>query len=63
MKDKKGINFIWVIIAVVIGSRLFKEFDFKNLKFANPALDVIYLLGFSISIYFILKKSQNKKSD
>lgn len=55
MENKKASNFFFGIIAIIIGSTLFKHFDFQNLKFEKPALDVVYLITFIISIYFLAK--------
>jgi len=55
MQTKKTLNFFFIIIAFILGSTLFKHFDFKNLKFENPTLDIIYLIVFLGSIYLIIK--------
>jgi hypothetical protein len=55
MDSKKGINFFFAIIAIITGSKLYKHFDFQNLQFEKPALDVIYLIAFVASIIFLLK--------
>jgi hypothetical protein len=34
---------------------LFNHFDFHNLKFEKPVLDIIYLIGFVASIIFLIK--------
>ncbi len=59
MENKKGVNFFWGIIAIILGCTLFKHFDFKNLTFKHLALDVVYLIIFSVSIYFLVRKSKN----
>jgi membrane protein DedA with SNARE-associated domain len=60
MEKKKGLNFFWGIIAIILGTTLFKQFDFKNFKFEKPALDIVYIIGFIISIYFLMKKDNNQ---
>ena len=55
MDSKKGINFFFAIIAIITGSKLYKHFDFQNLKFEKPAIDIIYLIAFLASIIFIIK--------
>ena len=55
MENKKGINLFFAFIAFILGLTLFKHIDFKNLKFEDPALDILYLIVFVISIYLILK--------
>jgi hypothetical protein len=55
MNGKKGINFFFAIIAIIIGSKLYKHFDFQNFKFEKPAIDIIYLITFVASIIFLIK--------
>ena len=55
MQTKKTLNFFFLIIAFILGSTLFKHFDFINLKFENPVLDIIYLIVFLASVYLIIK--------
>lgn len=55
MDKKKGVNFIFIIIAFILGMRLFKDFDFETASFKKPALDIIFLITFIVSIYFIIK--------
>ena len=52
-------NFFSIIIAVIVGGALVKEFDFQNLKFENPALAIVYIITFIICIGFMIKKSKN----
>jgi len=60
MKYKIAPNFFFVIIAIILGVALFKQFDFQNLKFEKPALAVVYIIVFIICIGFMIKKSKNK---
>jgi len=60
MKNNKGLNFFFLLIAIIVGSALFKQFDFKNLKFEKPALAIVYLLTFGFSLYFLIKHYKNK---
>ncbi|HKO77234.1 MAG TPA: hypothetical protein VJU52_08455 [Flavobacterium sp.] len=55
MESKKGINLFFAFIAVILGWTLFKHFDIKNFKFKDPALDILYLIIFVISIYLLIK--------
>ena len=43
MGNKKSLNFFFVIIAIILGRALFKQFDFENLKFEKPALAIVTL--------------------
>ena len=60
MENNKMPNFFFGIIATILGVTLFKHFDFQNLKFEKPALDVVYLITFAISIYMLVKNPKNK---
>ena len=63
MKNIKLPNFFFSVIAIILGVSLFKHFDFENLKFEKPALDILYLIVFIFSIYGIVKnyKKQPEK--
>lgn len=60
MENKKPTTFVFWIIAIILGATLFKQFDFKSLKFENPALAVIYIVVFAFSVYFIIKNSKKQ---
>lgn len=61
MKNKnQPITFVFWIVAIILGVTLFKQFDFKNLKFENPAMAVIYGIVFLFSVYYIIKNSGKK---
>ncbi len=60
MGNKKTPNFFLVIIAIILGSALFKQFDFENLKFEKPALAIIYIVTFVLSIYFLIRDYKNR---
>jgi hypothetical protein len=55
MDNKKGVNLTFVIVAFLLGTTLLKHFDFKTFSFKMPALDIIFLIAFVASIFFILK--------
>ena len=60
MKYKIAPNFFFVIIVIILGAALFKQFDFQNLKVEKPALAIVYIIAFIICIGFMIKKSKNK---
>lgn len=60
MENKKAPNFFLVIIAIILGQALFEQFDFENLKFEKPALAIVYIIVFVISIYLLVKKPKNR---
>ena len=61
MSNKKGQPFPFVIIAIVLGWTIFKQFDFENLKFEKPALAVVYILTFIMSVYFLDKTAKKEE--
>ncbi len=61
MAKRKEYSLPLIIIAVVIGCSIFKDFDFEKLKFEKPALAVVYILTFLMTLYFIFKKDKPKE--
>jgi hypothetical protein len=60
MEMKKALPFTFSVVAIILGVTLFKQFDFKSLKFENTGLAIIYAIVFIFSIYFLIKNSKNK---
>ncbi|WP_308852806.1 hypothetical protein [Flavobacterium nitrogenifigens] len=61
MENKnQPITFVFWIVAIILGVTLYKQFDFQNLKFENPAMAVIYSIVFVFSVYYIVKNSKKK---
>jgi len=63
MDKKKGINFMWLIIAFILGTTLFKHFNFQTLRFKMPALDIIFLITFIATIYIIIKDYKKRHKE
>ena len=62
MENRRGINWFFALIAFTLGLTLFKHIDFATLTLKDPILDVLYLIVFVLSIYFILKgNNQSEK--
>ena len=59
--NKKGQPFPLIIIAIVLGWTIFKQFDFENLKFEKPAIAIIYFLTLIMTLYFIFKKDKKEE--
>ena len=55
MENKKLVNFFFVMIALILGWTLYKQFDFENLRFEHTGLAIIYMVVFVMSIYFLIK--------
>lgn len=62
MKNTKGINFFFLIILIITGSKLCQHFDVDNFKFEKPAIDMIYLVTF-IAMMALIIKDFFKKTD
>lgn len=62
MENNKVPVFTFSIIAIILGVTLYKQFDFDKLRFEKPALAIVYIIVFVISIY-ILIKNFTKKSE
>ena len=60
MESKKGPSFVLIIVAIIVGGALYKQFDFEKLQFEKPALAIVYLIVFLASVYFIIKDLRNK---
>ncbi len=60
MENKKGINIFLLMIAIILGSASWKQFDFNTFKFEKPALAALYLIVFAASIYFMIKDYKNR---
>ncbi|MEO0312621.1 MAG: hypothetical protein RIQ89_2278 [Bacteroidota bacterium] len=61
MNTKRGINFFALIILIVIGSKLYKHFDFKELKFEKPGIDTLYLITFVLLLFVVIRDLINRK--
>lgn len=55
MENKKGSSFVFVVIALILGTALSKQFDFDTFKFEKPALATLYIIVLAASIYFIVR--------
>ena len=55
MENKNSVNPFFVIIAVIIGGAMYKQFDFENLTFEKPALAIVYIVTLVTTIYFLIK--------
>lgn len=63
MENKGGINFFFVIIAIISGYKLVKKFDHGILDFRDTlqsAIYVIYIFGFIASILGLLMNYKNR---
>ena len=55
MENEKTLNPFFIIIAIIIGGALYKQFNFENLTFEQPALAIVYGLTLVTTVYFLIK--------
>jgi len=60
MENKKALSFVFTIVAIILGVTLFKKFDLEKFEFEKPALAIVYMIGFVISIYILIRNFKNK---
>ncbi|SHM46104.1 hypothetical protein [Flavobacterium chilense] len=55
MENQKVPVFTFSIVAIILVSALYKQFDFETLKFEKPALAILYIIVLSLSISVLIK--------
>jgi len=55
MRLKKGLNFFFAIIAIIVGTKLYSHFDFQTSTFEKPAIDTLYGVTLALSIFVLIK--------
>lgn len=60
MKSKKFPSIIFIIIAIILGSALYKQFDSETLKFKNTYLAILYFTTFISCVYIVIKDYTNR---
>ena len=63
MEKKKSLNFIFGVIAIILGWTLYKQFDFQTLKVEHTGLAIVYFVVFVFSIYFLLKNYKKEEKN
>lgn len=59
MQNKNPLSFPMLVVAIILGVVLFKKFDFEKLRFEEPAIAVVYIIGFVIAVVFLIKTKRN----
>jgi hypothetical protein len=59
MKQKIKPNFFSIVIAIILGGAIYKQFNFQNFTFEKPALAIVYIFAFIICIVLMIKKTNN----
>ncbi len=54
-EPKKRPSIVFIIIALILGTTLYKQFDFETGQFEQPAMAVIYGLTFVACLVFLVK--------
>ncbi|MGN7824390.1 hypothetical protein HGH92_26805 [Chitinophaga varians] len=60
MENKKGLSPVLLIVAIILGAALYKQFDFQHFKFEKPALAIVYLIVFVGCIFFLVKRPKKQ---
>jgi predicted ferric reductase len=60
MENKKALTFTFWIVAIILGATLFKQFDFKNLRFEKTGLAIVYIIAFLISVIVLIRNYRNR---
>ncbi|WP_445452009.1 hypothetical protein [Flavobacterium sp. 25HG05S-40] len=55
MNTKRSLSIPFIIIAVILGSALYKQFDFQTQSFKQPALSLIYGISFIFAVFIVVK--------
>jgi predicted ferric reductase len=63
MERKKPLNFILLIVVIILGGTLFKQFNFEQLRFKHNGLAIIYLITFVACMYLLLKKDKDRSEN
>ena len=63
MKNKKATNNMAILFAIICGISAFRQFDFNTLTFEKPAIAIVYIIGFVISIYLLVVKDKNQSKE
>jgi len=53
--EQKGFPIILVIIAIIVGGGLLREFDFENFRFRKTGLGIVYLITFIATVTVIIR--------
>jgi len=45
-----------VVIAILVGSALLKQIDFKNLSVDKPVLAILYAIVLAVSVFLLVRR-------
>lgn len=55
MQTKKSLSFVGLIVAIIVGRALYREYDAAAGAFKNNGLAVIYFLTFAVALYLLIR--------
>jgi hypothetical protein len=55
-------NFTYIILMLVLGRGIYKQFNFETLRFEKLGLSILYLIVFFAFAFLLIKNNINKKS-
>ena len=61
-KNKKQ-NIIPILLVFTLGMATFNQFEFEKFEFEKPVLSIVYIIGFALSIYLLVKKDKNQPKE
>jgi len=50
-----------IIIAVIVGSALYRQFDYATFRFKNVGLGIVYLITFVAAVVFLVRGRRSKE--
>jgi hypothetical protein len=63
MGNNKKQNIIPILLVFTLGMATFNQFDFEKIEFEKPVLSIVYIIGFVLSIYLLVKKDKNQPKE
>ncbi|RCH53958.1 hypothetical protein DJ568_15575 [Mucilaginibacter hurinus] len=60
MEKKNALSFTLIVVAIILGVSLWRQFDVETFRFEKPALAVIYLIVFAASVFILIKNAVSK---
>lgn len=61
MQNNNPMTFTLIIVALILGWVLYKDFDFKTFSFEKPAMAAIYGTVFIVSLFVLIKNKIQKR--
>lgn len=62
MEKSKAPVFTMSIVAIIVGSALYKQIDFKTLTVEKPALSVLYAITFLFAVAVLVRHFGRRNS-